>query len=297
MKTLFYTLAFITGSLACKAQVYTIPWAQVQPEWVFPLWFEDATGAKDTFYLAYNQNLGFSPELFGNKLVPVDTSRFQVVDCGLAIPPDLLTLKSKCGFITYDLFAEFCFWKCQLPLIVRWDVNLFRSSALPFPDQSPAPRAQALLQFDFPLQTTGGCTIGVLISDSFYNSPPGDCYQVDTAAFINIVGGQDLSYFTFSIQTWTGKWTGIHKLTTSKIDPINIYPAITSDLIYISINEKMQNRIDIYLLDITGRIIYEEKKNNFYDGTIDLNSVPNGVYVVLIKTTSNPPFSKLIIKQ
>ncbi|MFN0276654.1 MAG: hypothetical protein ACKVPJ_12985 [Chitinophagales bacterium] len=40
--------------LSLNAQTYTIPGATEQPAWVFPLWFEDALGNKDTLYFGYD---------------------------------------------------------------------------------------------------------------------------------------------------------------------------------------------------------------------------------------------------
>ena len=49
--SLLLLLAMVKNTVA---QTYTIPWAQQQPAWVFPLWFEDASGAKDTLYVCYD---------------------------------------------------------------------------------------------------------------------------------------------------------------------------------------------------------------------------------------------------
>ena len=62
--SLLVLLALVKNTVA---QTYTIPWAQQQPAWVFPLWFEDASGAKDTLYLCYDVNAGIiQPETFGS---------------------------------------------------------------------------------------------------------------------------------------------------------------------------------------------------------------------------------------
>jgi hypothetical protein len=56
MKTSMITLLLVVLAVVSKAQVYTIPWAQVQPDWVFPLWFENGDGQKDTIYIGYDEN-------------------------------------------------------------------------------------------------------------------------------------------------------------------------------------------------------------------------------------------------
>lgn len=44
------------STTVASAQTYTVPGAQQQPAWVFPLWFEDGSGAKDTLYFCYDAN-------------------------------------------------------------------------------------------------------------------------------------------------------------------------------------------------------------------------------------------------
>ncbi|MBK6730753.1 MAG: hypothetical protein IPG60_07235 [Bacteroidetes bacterium] len=65
------------------AQTYTIPGATEQPAWVFPLWFEDGTGAKDTLYLGYDsegQDYGYpqSDTVFAEYFNLIDTTKFNV---------------------------------------------------------------------------------------------------------------------------------------------------------------------------------------------------------------------------
>jgi hypothetical protein len=83
-----------------SAQTYTVPGAQVQPQWVMPLWFENGDGQKDTLYYCYDSNSDdpFNPSydtIFGEIVVTIDTSKFQMVyGCSLQ-GPDFLGSKSN----------------------------------------------------------------------------------------------------------------------------------------------------------------------------------------------------------
>lgn len=302
MKNLFLLSSIISIFLILQkvnAQVYTIPWAQVQPEWVFPLWFEDATGAKDTLYLSYDSNSGdpfnnaFDSIYGDNYLVPLDTSKFQAY-FGCSLSTDLLVQNSICSKIEF-LTPDICFINCQLPLIMRWDVNMFRSNALPFPDQSPAPRAQGLITYDFAIQTTGGCPVAVLISDTFYNTPPADCYQVDSATFINTFGG-GMGYLQFLIQKWTGipGGTSIEQISTNEL--IHIYPNPFNDLITIILTDGLCSNCIIEIYDLTGRLIFV--KNDFakQNHSLDLSILKNGTYLIHILNNKKSIFSTIITK-
>ena len=79
----------------CSSAQYTIPWAQQQPAWIFPIYFEEGTGLKDTIYLGYDPAakpiLGIDT-LFGEGFQVVDTSTFKAyfVKCCDAIPDSLI---------------------------------------------------------------------------------------------------------------------------------------------------------------------------------------------------------------
>lgn len=299
MKNLFLLSVIICFSINIQktnAQVYTIPWAQVQPEWVFPLWFEDATGAKDTLYFAYQEvptSFNNFP-LYGMVYKKIDLTKFNAYyQCDLL--PDTTAYKAVVLNSNSNFVSDICFINCQLPLIMRWDVNMFRSNALPFPDQSPAPRAQGLITYDFAIQTTGGCPVAVLISDTFYNTPPTDCYQVDSATFINAFGG-GMGYLQFFIQKWTGipGGTSIEQISTNEL--IHIYPNPFNDLITIISTDGLCSNCTIEIYDLTGRLIFA--KNDFAQQNqfLDLSILKNGTYLIHIFNNKKSIISTIITK-
>jgi hypothetical protein len=83
MKLALLTFSLMLASFgSTKAQPYTIPWAQQQPAWVFPLWFESGDGQKDTLYLVYQPGLDINPQpadtIYGIKPICVNNDSFWV---------------------------------------------------------------------------------------------------------------------------------------------------------------------------------------------------------------------------
>jgi hypothetical protein len=160
MKTSMITLLLVVLAVVSKAQVYTIPWAQVQPDWVFPLWFENGDGQKDTIYIGYDENAhGYllqenNPDtIFGELCQPFNNSNFYVTFSG-AYSCNIQGAK-KCCIGIFDFLGDSILY-CNIsvanhvyPLKIKWDLNVFRSSALPFNTCSNCPNALGLIYDDF----------------------------------------------------------------------------------------------------------------------------------------------------
>lgn len=71
-------LILLNKSLA--GQTYTIPFAEKQPAWVFPLWFTNGDGQKDTIYFAYDSEASkfVIDTIFGEYTMEPSPSGFQV---------------------------------------------------------------------------------------------------------------------------------------------------------------------------------------------------------------------------
>lgn len=124
---------------------YTIPNATQQPAWVFPIFFEDGNGDKDTVYFCYDptaDNLYPSADtIFGEKLIGKDTAAFWV------------GIGALLGGVNYDTTRQvyvnnmpigsgLYFNKGKYPLKIKWDGSLFYSNTLPYPDLNPKPRTR-----------------------------------------------------------------------------------------------------------------------------------------------------------
>ncbi len=202
------TLALIIFTLSCKiaiSQIYLVPGAQIQPSWVFPLWFEDGSGAKDTLFFCFDPNAQTGPPLdtlYGEKRTAMDTSKFNVYfDCTFTSDFQVLKVSVKDAS---DLYKPVCVWHAYMPLTIKWDKNLFYSDSIPFTDQDPAPRAKGGFYFDAPtisLYPAPNCYGPILMTDSVIMA---NCYASDS-----IILGEGFSIMSFEIGPWDGlEWLG-----------------------------------------------------------------------------------------
>ena len=51
-----FFLGILLGCITMEARAQTIPWATQQPEWIFPIYFENGNQEVDTVYIAYDFN-------------------------------------------------------------------------------------------------------------------------------------------------------------------------------------------------------------------------------------------------
>jgi len=155
MKRIIYLILIllsITNHL--HSQIYPVPNAEVLPSWVFPIWFEDGNGDKDTIYFCYDHNATNSfpntDTLFGEKWVKKDSTKFWV---GIwTTEGDDSTFQTH---VNTQPFAQIFFHKGKYPLKISWDDTLLYSSSLPYPNLNPFPSAR----------------ISIVCSDAFGNCP------------------------------------------------------------------------------------------------------------------------------
>jgi hypothetical protein len=290
------TIVFIFQSVI--GQTYTIPWAQQQPAWVFPLWFEDANGDRDTIYFSYDPMAGdpWNPAfdtIFGEIPFVLDTSKFQAyLEC--YFDSTLLVAKSITfgteGILNPTSGIHICFFNVKLPLILKWDPKKFYSYSLPFEDQFPAPKVQGNLGSDIPLGVDG-CS---------YQYP---IYMTDTTLGINsylpacafsdsvIFGGYGASYLLFQIEKWLGEFTVIESVPENNIINFFYDPGANSFLLQNtgakSYSFNLINSIGRYQ-DFGGSI------NSFSSQTYYLPTLPNGFYLLILKNEVNHLFFKII---
>jgi len=149
-------LLLLAGSIQTQAQEY-IPPAQEHPQWSINLYFEDATGAKDTLTIGYDPFADpywtTIDEQFDEGWQWIDTTQFNVYilkygtagDMYPIYPPidtDSVRKKSIASWATPGI--EFGWVHGQLPVTLKWDEDKLDSPDLPpwFPDIDPYPRAR-----------------------------------------------------------------------------------------------------------------------------------------------------------
>ena len=220
IKAFLFCLFIIIGCSQLKAQ-YSIPWAQEQPSWVFPLWFEDYSGARDTVYIGYRFDPDiFSDSIYGEKSIPIDTSRFNVC------------LNSCSGFMgmgrkaeidhNENIWVHVQFLNGQTPVTMTWNPNGFYSDSLPFTDNGNLPRAMGVLFCEDFNPQFNNCSNDVpfLMSDTLpFQSP---MILADSFYFDGFSGQPMLSSYNIRVIEWNGIINGI--VQTQNERPISIYP-------------------------------------------------------------------------
>ena len=274
MKKIFTLLAFILVYKSLFSQIYSVPGAQVQPAWVFPLWFEDGSGAKDTLYFCYDADSQIGPpwdSIMGEIRVQMDTSKFNAFfDCSFTA--DFRTFKTSVE--PSELNESICFWHAYMPIKIKWDRNLFYSDSLPFPNQLPAPYAEGALSFDLftiSLDPAPNCYSPIMMTDSVVLA---NCYATDS-----IVLSGELSILTFEIDPWDGKefsGTGTYELVVNK--NLEIYPSVVSTKFEIENNES-----DDYLysvISMSGQFISQGIIPPYSKTEVFIQGWCDGLYLV-----------------
>lgn len=268
-------VGFTFAALVGRSQTYSIPWAQQQPAWVFPLWFEDATGAKDTLYLSYaSYNSSINMDTIYGSIHLHDSSANMKFSFESGLNNDTTLLKALiCNELCFPSYYQrnFFGYNVTLPLTIRWDPVLFYSDSLPLLDQSPAPRMWAKLAFDFPLWAPP-CYDFILMTDT----PTGDCFVLDSARFENQLGGNSLSYFEISFFPWA-EGVGIEEVANSNT---YLFPVPAQNTLTFRSNS--YDGYDYAFFDPIGRIV----KSGFIKDSevIDISDLPPGCYFIALLT-------------
>jgi hypothetical protein len=286
--------------------VYTIPWAAQQPQWVFPIWFEDGLGRRDTVYICYDPLALTSPHqdsLFGSYAMNYDTTDFNMgkllnsSPCTVQpCPIRKVYVSSNAGHKLLEYFVFYSGNKIKYPLKVYYDVSVLNSQALPWiPPGFSSHKAQAygLFYDEFTyFSTPSFCSTSqyVLMSDSvspywFFNYA---CLAKDSIIWNSSLHNYGYASVTFNVEKWTGWPTG----------GVGIDEKNTKDLKYTFINNIIfinQPLEYIKLYDIAGKKVYEDFKI-YNSAEINLYSFQNAMYIIETKTkTGLPEKSKILI--
>jgi hypothetical protein len=274
------------------------------PAWLFPMIFEEGTGQRDTIYLGYDPSataiLTWDPE-FAEEYIIVDPSKFHAFwsSCCDGVHDTILTVN-----IGGDngIGGPIRFINGILPLKMYWDRWAFYDSVLPFPDQSPAPRAQGRLAFEYPSGAwidstyTDWCAFDfpVLLTDTFtsFNSM---CNMADFVEFFDIHGNTNtpLAYLNLEIEPWTGFLTGIQEPLSAWLDDFVVCPNPSSS--WIRIESASGNLFNYQMYGTAdGRLTGESESLRSYH-TIDARQLLPGLYFIKITTNNVTLIYKSII--
>jgi hypothetical protein len=289
MKRIFALLAF---TLVCKSlfsQACLIPGAEVQPAWVFPMWFENGDGQRDTIYFGYDTNAGYATDtLFGEKFLKVNPNVFSA---RFYHPLENDSNHLKVSILQEDVLGEGVSIFTQnpvLPIILTWDENAFYCDSIPFPDLDPAPRAEGHMWFDLPTHVDScSYSFPILMTDSI--DPLAYCYKSNKIVF----NGPALSYLVFSIHTWDGIITNCE--SSQIVNEIHCFVDISIDKNEIHLISLNCEGLSIRIVDIFGRVIRFKKLSN-HNEIIDISNLAIGYYVLTVIESNRPIYNTKIFK-
>ena len=292
--------AFISTSSFCQP-TYSIPWATTQPQFVFPVYFEEASGMRDTVYYCYDisshlSNHQYADSVFGQKPVAVDTNRFYAYFydsdfCGLAPQQCDSQYKVSVSPLGGAVVPHFPndwtivgFKNGQLPLKISWDISTLYSDSLPFSNSSGQPvsqgrfnphRTNPFIQFSENGQTwPASLPFPILVTDSTINSQS----VKDSCTVFNINGSTTNSVNNFYFDLYFEPWTGI--ITSANLKSIDkkceIYPIPYGDEVFVRLKQ-FSNRGALSVYDLTGKLII--LKHILWEKNEIALVLPKGVYV------------------
>lgn len=268
-----------------------------QPAWLFPLYFEDANGKKDTVYIGYDSTACWDVPMCLDSIFErwevIDTSKFNVAlyqypyydITDIMLTDTVLKRIVMRGYNLDDpIGSPIGFIKGKMPVTMRWNPNLLYSNSLPFPDISGKPRARADIwcsgyscPFDIPLVLTDSAHTGdfpIAAADSYTFVDPWGQTPNEAIYGLNIrIVPYDLIISTSNI-------------SSTKV--LKIFPNPTVDNITVANNFSPQTVIEIF--DLFGNIILEKFSNESYT-LINLNNLIPAIYIVRI---NNKNYFKLI---
>ncbi|MBL0054040.1 MAG: T9SS type A sorting domain-containing protein [Bacteroidetes bacterium] len=296
-------IALMLIQFNCMSQTYTIPWATKQPAWVFPIWVEDASGAKDTVYFGFDSTAinSANPEpQFGEIEFNTPLGFYASTTDGI-LPNQYYKVHifDTDDVIQQNLWGNIQLRKANFPVVLRWDPSTFYSDSLPFADQDPLPRGQCVLDWSSGGQAAPiGCNISmgmlVLMTDTGYtNVNPTYCIMTDTMQFNYTFPGPASSYFLLGFYPWLGSTFNPNNIDENMpTEFVNIFPVPTKDILKFKSNAIMNN---IEFTDLNGRSIL--KRNNIYlfDCELELSGLNKGMYYAKITLENNKIVYKKII--
>ncbi len=163
-------------------------------------------------------------------------------------------------------------------------------TALPYPDQSPAPPAQIDIGFDLPLETIGANNNStnciyfdyLLLSDTalYLNA---SCVYTDSIVFISdpdIPNVTYMSWFWIRLDAWNGAFY-TSTVESSKEDVMFIYPNPAREKINIDLEKVATGQIHIY--NVEGQRMLSQEFDSTQHLEINTMSIPSGMYFLKLQ--------------
>ncbi len=244
--------------------------AQETPQWLFWLAFEDATGAKDTVWIAMDEEGTFGlDEQFGEMPQEMNEEEFHVFF-------DVNTEGGKSDILVLPILippdGEIRAANYEYPIILSWDTTLFNAPIL-------------LNSVEGPINNP------LLDNEYFFNYHEGfPSYHMLFEESVEMpgfsFGSMDHFPLFFSFNRGFGP-----PLSTSESQEgkLTLYPNPTNDYIHISGMEGIE-RVSVFSL--SGILLMQEvfKENH----PIDVSHLPEGAYILQVQTEAGTVISKFV---
>jgi len=285
--------------------ISTLIYSQATPQWLFPIWFEDANGDRDTVYIGYdpeaNNPSGFDPEF--EKYISIDTTVFGVlVNRDITYSPNTGNWNADSGKIIEidsDSYpsANLTFLKGQMPITMYWDMSLFYSNDLPYPYLSPYPNAAGFVY-------CGAGEPGYVNCPSAFDDDPlslVDSVNINYEFPItspHVFEGSGVPPFNEPEEVLSSFYIIVQPyqlITSIENNPSNttFYPNPFSDYLFIKSRE---NIASIKLMNSAGELVIAETDVRLNDVTLFTSNLPGGLYFLQVELMTYS-FSSIIIKQ
>ena len=276
-------LAALYASVALAQPTYTIPWAQKQPQFVFPFFLEADNGDRDTLYWALDSGVTFTAadSVYGAMFIPSKPQAFQVGHYN-ADSTKLMKVQVNNISLSGSGLIE-AVPPDQFSVVMRWDTSLFSDTIHGFPYRPQYAGMNSFYIF-FHQNAIAPCLI-------YENKFRFTCN--DTLA---------LPYYLFQGQ-WNAWHFPIDFLTLRYWDPFGV-PAIAAapPALVVYPNPAMQQATisapcagRLRLVDVTARVAWEQDIGAPGEVSLPLSGLCPGTYAVLLTGTRHTLSTRLVV--
>lgn len=270
MKKLFYHFNILFFLLAAN---YSF---SQQPQWRFPIAFEDATGAKDTIFFVWDSaaTLYGQDSIFGEYPMSMPTDTFQVYVSIWNGDSSKTWAISPSDPFEKDILAK----NYTYPIKISWDTSLFNSPSL----ASPVNCAEMDNEYFF--MFGGICNrFNMLLTDTV------------TAPWFNW-GSQEQFPLFISINTFGYCCVNGIGETDNKKNSYYVYPNPTSDNLTVKCDDNKIKEITFYSIEGSKRAIFKSGFLKDKEIHISLDFLNQGIYIIEITNHKNQRYYEKVIK-
>lgn len=260
-----------------------------EPQWKIPLYFEDATGAKDTLWIGYDPDAtaGIDPQ-FDEGWMWIDTTKFNVYQWwypqNTPIYGSINTDSVRKTNISRYLNGEMGFVKGVLPVTLTWDNAKLNSLDLPFPDISPRPRARIDMWFDaMPGQTDPDCYVisdkpALVLSSYTVGLEMYPCVKDHYAVFNNSNTNEPNQAFIASISIMPHDYS-YTSVNTIESNLVRVFPNVFNNELIITNNSN--EFLNFEIISVSGKQLYTGNiKAGKIKQNINMSLFTQGIYFI-----------------